>query len=430
MRRGGMLRFFSTGVIDQAVLSATNFAVGLLMLRRTDDTDYGLFVLATSTFLLLIGAQGSAVSNPMTVLVAKRSDAQRVAMVSQLLRLMLRVWLPVAALGAAVFWLASGNWLGIDTAQVGLAACVAAVGVLMREAVRALWMLYSLPRQLLGFDLLFTALYLVLALYLSADFRPAAPWVVLGLGTASALAAWLSWRHFRSRVGWDPDGYDGAFRETWALGRWGLAGSCITWLHQQGFYYVVAALRGVEAVSGLAASRLLLMPINLMITGIGQLLLPMASRWLAERGPGVMFRHLALLSAVVTAGAAAYFLVLWQLSGWVLADVLNRGPASLDLPLLLWGGVFLLIGVRVFSQIGLQAMERFDSLTYLAGITATVSLGVGVVGIHWLDAPGALIGLIAGEALSVGGIVWLSRREYHRWGARPTNRPGPQQGID
>lgn len=410
-----MLRFFSTGVIDQAVLSATNFAVGLLMLRRTDDADYGLFVLATSTFLLLVGAQGSAVCGPMTVLANKRSDAQRLAMVSQLLRLLLRAWLPLAAIGAAVFWMASGDWLGVPAATVGLAACVAAVGVLMREAMRAMWMLYSMPRALLGFDLLFTMAYLALALYLSAEYRPAAPWVVLGLGGASALAAWCSWRHFRRRLGWDPDGCDGAFAETWRLGRWALGGSIITWLHQQGFYYVVAALRGVEAVSGLAAARLLLMPVNLMITGVGQLLLPMASRWLAESGPARMFRHLAWLSAGVTVGAAVYFLVLWQLRGWVLVDVLKRDAASLDLSLLLWGVIFLLVGLRVFSQIGLQAMERFDALTKLAAVTATVSLSVGLVGIVWLDAPGALIGLIAGELLSVAGILWLSRREYRRW---------------
>ncbi len=409
-----MLRFFSAGVIDQAVLSATNFAVGLLLLRRTDDADYGLFVLATTSLALLVGAQGAAVSGPMSVLAPKRTEAEKLVMASSLVRLLLLFWLPVAALGALVFGFGERLGLGGAAASVGLAGAVAAVGVLMREAIRVLWMLYSLPRQLLGFDLLFAVVYLGAALVLSAGFRPAAPYVVLGLGAASAMAALLAWRHFARRIGWRADAIGASFRDAWRLGRWALAGSVITWMHSQGFYYVVTALRGVEAVSALAAARLLLMPVNLMITGVAQLLLPMGSRWLHEQGPGRLLRNLAILSTAVTAAAGVYFGLLWLVREWVFSVILKRDATQLDLPLLLWAGVFGLTCLRSFAMIALQALERFDRITYLAALSTTVSLGVGYWGILHHQAPGALIGLICGELVDLCGIVWLTRRELRR----------------
>ena len=43
-----LLRLFSGTVIDQAMLSAVNFLVGLLLIRYTTDADYASYVLAVS----------------------------------------------------------------------------------------------------------------------------------------------------------------------------------------------------------------------------------------------------------------------------------------------------------------------------------------------------------------------------------------------
>ena len=63
-----LLRLFSSAVIDQALLSATNFAVGLLLIRQTRDEDYGHYVLAFNLLLLVTSFLGSLIGGPLAVL--------------------------------------------------------------------------------------------------------------------------------------------------------------------------------------------------------------------------------------------------------------------------------------------------------------------------------------------------------------------------
>ncbi len=46
-----LLRLFSTAVVDQVVLSGASFLVGFLLIRRTSDFDYGMFVLVQSAII-------------------------------------------------------------------------------------------------------------------------------------------------------------------------------------------------------------------------------------------------------------------------------------------------------------------------------------------------------------------------------------------
>ena len=148
--KGGLLRFFSLGVMDQALLSMTNFMVGLLMLRRTDDVDYGLFVLATSTFLLLVGVQNSVVCGPAAVIATKKSAPERLAMIGTLMTRQFVYWIPVCLLALVGFWVAGEfAYLAPLQQRVGMIGAVAVLGVLLREFARELWLLYGHPRQLL-----------------------------------------------------------------------------------------------------------------------------------------------------------------------------------------------------------------------------------------------------------------------------------------
>lgn len=410
--KGGLLRFFSLGVIDQALLSLTNFMVGLLMLRRTDDVDYGLFVLATSTFLLLVGVQNSVVCGPAAVIATKKAAPARLAMIGTLMTRQFVYWIPVCGFVLIGFWLAGElGYLESLQQRVGMIGAVAVLGVLLREFARELWLLYGHPRQLLWFDAAYAVVYLGAAYVLTGLAAPAVPWVLAGLGAAALVAGLSSWLAFRRLEGWPSSPYPGAMQEAWRLGRWGLSGCVVTWLHAQGFYYVVTALRGVESVSGLAAARLLLMPVNLMVNGVGQLLLPLATQWLSTQGARAMAQRIMALSMVMLVGTLGYFVVLWLTRDWLIAEVLKRDGVGMDPILLLWGGVFGLMSLRAMAMVVLQALERFDSLTYLAVLSAAVSLLVGYFGILRFDAPGALIGLIVGEAIDLIGILWLSVRE-------------------
>ena len=258
------------------------------MLRRVSDADYGLIRAchirpatrhwhADRTDLL-----------PMAVMAAKKEASDRLGMAVDLLRRQYVVWLPsvpVSLLVCATFCWQGHSYAG--TAGI-IVTCVALLTV-AREHLRQMLLLYTMPGLLLTTDAVY-AVVLLGGTYAATRSRLPVHLALLGVGTATLLSTLTSMSLFRQAVGWGARSYKGALREVWRLGKWGLAGTVLTWVHWQGFFYLLAALEGANMVAGVAAARLLLMPINLLLTGASQLLLPMASRWQNRNGTSVVVR--------------------------------------------------------------------------------------------------------------------------------------------
>ena len=391
------------------MLSAANFIVGILLLRNTVDADYGLYVMAFSTLLLVSGVQGALIQGPMVVIAPKKTEDQRLQMVGGLFGLVIWAGTPIAVLSAAGFALAGAmDWLPREAIAVGLAASLASVAILIRDFLRQVLLLNSRPGSLLRSDGAYVVLLLITAVIAAYVFAPeAAPFAVLGLGIAALVAVLFSYRIIQREIGWRRGGGAAAYLETWRLGKWGVIGCVVTWMHTQGFYFVLAALLSVEAVAAVAAVRLLLMPVNLLITGVGQQLLPVASGWLASLGERALVIRGGAIGLLLLAGSLLYFAVLWLLRDWIMGDLLNRDTAGMDPLLLLWGAVFAVMTLRSATMIVLQALERFDFLVYVSFFSTGASLAVGYWGITQYGAGGALLGLIVGELIDVTANIYL-----------------------
>ena len=377
--------------------------VGILLLRNTTDADYGLYVMAFSTLILAQGIQGALVEGPMMVIGAKKSEEQRRTLAGGLFGLIGWAITPLGLL--AMLGFAAAGWtqrLPAEIVMVGLAASLSVVALLFRDFLRHVFLLNSRPDFLLRSDAIYVALVILSAAIAAYCFAPeAAPVAVLGLGGAAVLALLYSYRLIATHIGWRAGGGVAAFMETWRLGKWGAVGCVVTWIRQQGFYYLLAALLSIEAVAAVAAVRLLIMPVNLLVTGVGQQLLPVASRWLSELGERALVLRALVIGSVLLTGALVYFALLWVLREWVMGDLLNRDTTGMDELLLLWGAVFGIMTVRHASMIVVQALERFDFLVYVSFVSTPASLLVGYWGITQYGAGGALLGLIAAELIDL-----------------------------
>jgi O-antigen/teichoic acid export membrane protein len=412
--RGRLVRLFSGGVADQTLLSATNFGVGLILLRATAAEDYAHYMLAFSALLLVTSAQGALVTSPLAVLAPKKPATDRAAMIAALARAQWRLWGPPSLAALLAFALTGAvGWCRPLTALLGALASASALALLLREFQRQSFLIHAEPPLLLRMDCVYAAL-LVGAAAAATRTSPAAPWMVIGIGAASLCSALYGRRLFGRKLGWAQTRYPGALRECWTLGKWGLAGAAITWLHTQGWNYLLAFLRGAEDVAAPNAARLLLMPVGLLLTGVGQLLLPTAAGWMSTHGAREMLRRTASTAALLFTASLLYFALLWIVRGRLVTDLLRQDPAEIEPMLLAWGAVFAVMILRTVAMVALQAFERFDSLVYLAIASTTTSLAVAWWSIQRFGAAGSMAGIIAGELVDLCGIVWLTLREYRR----------------
>jgi len=219
------------------------------------------------------------------------------------------------------------------------------------------------------------------------------------------------------------------------MGAWSAAGSASHWTFSQGYNYVVVAVLDVSSVSALAATRLLLMPVNLLSTGISPLLMPFAAEWLHKSGPAAMVRRIAAIGAGLSVLSAIYLVVLWLARNWIFEHLMHKHFAHADTLLALWSLTFLVTAFRDQLRAVPATFGRFKVLFFATVATAALALVACWFGLHAFGIAGAPLAVLCGELLSLLFIIVLSVRLAQ--GAHPapeaatlTATPGPVHATE
>jgi O-antigen/teichoic acid export membrane protein len=411
---GMFVRKLSSAVIVQALLSAGNLAVGLILIRHASDAQYGYYVLVLNALMLITGAQTQFIGPAMVQRMTTLARPERSKFIGGLYRDQKQA-LPIAGLVASV--VTTGLWLGgvLNTplAILVYAAIAAAMATMYREFFRMVLLAYRLPTEVLRVDFLYVAM-LVLGAALSTLFPAAATLTVLVLFAAAMSGGVLLSRALWRVEPWDLAAASGILRELAPIGAWTVAGGMIHWTYSQGYNFLIVGTLDVAAVAAVAATRLLMMPVNMLSTGVGSLMLPTASAWLLEHRPSVVFRRLLLLSLGLACLALVYLAIIWMLRDLIFADILHKQFANRDLLIVLWSAIFLLMIFRDQLLFLPLARARYRSLTILTLGCAAISLTVSYLTMLKLGTLGALVGVLTGESINVAGLIAMSIIEMNR----------------
>ena len=393
-----LLRLFSSGVLAQALLSLGSLLASLLLLRHASDADFGRFVLAQAALLLLASLQGAFVGGPVAVLAAPLPVDERRRLLTTVQRTTRRV-LNRSAL-AAVLVLGTLAALGLwrDWLPVAAAASVAALLNLRREMLRGFVQACLRPGELLRADALYVLATLATTLAAAYLSPHPVPWVLLGLAVAAALGSRPLLRSLLSNPGFGGETDPKAWAQIIPLGTWAAAGAGVFWLFSQGYNLLLAASLDVTAVAAVAATRLLMMPVNLLATSLNGLLLPMASVWQRQGGLPLMLKRLLPVVAATVALALLYCGLLWVLRGLAASQLLGKQIAGYDSLLALWMLCGALSLLRNLMQTLLLVQKRFRFMAGLSLAGALVSFAVMLPGLASHGAAAAVLGLVCGEA--------------------------------
>jgi O-antigen/teichoic acid export membrane protein len=411
-----LLRTFGSALIIQATLSAGNFLVSWLLLRRTNDAQYGLYVLVFNSLLLVCALQGSFMQAQMIVRLVRLDPAGRASLVRGLLReqgrlLRFALWGAVAIV--AIGWVCGA--LDGERSLLIVCATLAAIATLVRECLRMVLFAYRRPEDVLWGDLCYVAVILV-GVMLATYAHAVATVATLAIGAAAGLSAILLSKAVSAGDPHCPDaaGSRGILRAFAPLGAWSVAGAAAHWALSQGYTFIVAGVLSVQSVAAIAGTRVLLMPLNLLSAGIGAQLFPLTADWVHTLGVLPALRRLVHVSIAFVASGLGYFAIIWFSRDWIFATVLRKHFVQQDALLLLWGGVFVLMLVRDQLVKLLAARERFPLLASITVASAVLSLACGWAAMGRFGEVGAVAGILVGELSNVVGIVILSFREIRK----------------
>jgi O-antigen/teichoic acid export membrane protein len=409
-----MVPMFASAVVMQALLSASNLLVGVILIRNTPDLQYGSYVLMLNGILLLTVLQQSFIQPQFVVRVSRATASERADLVGGLYREQRRLWPSAAALIVFIsllLWFA--GILQTPTFFIVLAAAAAVLTTLYREFFRMVLLGYRKPLQVLGADAVYVALLLGGAVLATMTAAPAAV-AGLTLAFAALIGGVFCSRALWRFEPWNIRGAPGILLAITPLGAWATTGAAAHWLFSQGYNYLVAAVLNVPAVAALAATRLTIMPVTLVSSGIGTMMLPTTAAWLNTHSAPTVLRRLLLFALGLGVASLCYFAVIWFTRDWLFAHVLKKTFPQRDSLLLLWFAVSLMTLLRDQLLYLLSARQRFRSMTTLTLVSALCSIVLSYVCMRYFGVIGALLGILVGELLNVAGLIVLSAIEAQR----------------
>jgi O-antigen/teichoic acid export membrane protein len=409
-----LIRLLSGGIAAQGMLSASNFAVGLLLLRRTHETQYGYFVLVTTAIQLLIVLQTSYIQPSMILRLTRADQAGRAELLGSLYRDQRRLIPGVVILTAGfagVLYLMKR--LDLQEAIIIAAATLAIFASLRREFMRACLFAYHRPADVVTADFFYCILLIGLTA-IATTLPMAAAGAALGLGLAALVGGTLLARRLWRFEPWNVHAKPGMLLAIAPEGGWAAFGGGVHWLFNQGYTYLVAAMIDVSAVAALAATRLMVMPVLLLSSGIGLQMLPAVSRWTAQSRASTVLARLTGLALAIVAAAGCYLAVMWLARDWIFRTILHKDFAHRDALLMLWCCISLITAFRDQVLYFLLSRARFQTSSWTTFVSAVFSLGLSAFLLQRMGNVGALIGLLAGEGLNIIGVIGFSLQEAHR----------------
>ncbi len=396
------LRQGALGLVDQAVVSGTQFLTTVMIGRACGKEELGVFTLAFSFFVIAMGVQNSFVILPYTIYTHRLKGADRqtyarsVVVHQGLLALLAAVLCAVAGWG-----LQASSWLPGLGSTLGALAAVSPL-LLFRQFFRHMYLAHLQVVAASLLDMATCILQLLALIWLAAWgwLSPASSYVVMG--SAAALAAiiccWGQIRHLqfslqKVRESWELH---------WDLGKWTFANTMAALLQSYCMYWILAIVCGAAETGQFAACMSIIAVSNPFVIGISNTLYPQASVAYAQGGSHALQRVVSWATRLLALGIGTLCLGL-ALGGAFLVPALygaqygGQGPTIA----LLAAGI-LLRAVGIGPDIGLLTLERARETCLLGGLGLLCTVAASCLAVMWWGATGCAAAFLLGNLVTTG----------------------------
>jgi O-antigen/teichoic acid export membrane protein len=330
-RVGGVIRSvrsvggrLSWGLIDQAISSLTNFAVGIVVAHNFGLDEFGAFTLAWFTYGLIVNISRGLATDPLVVRFSGGPVAAWRTAVSRTSATAVAVGIATGAICLLVGLAVSGP---VGGALVGLGVVLPVL--MLQDSWRYAFFAAGVGHKACLNDLVW-GLSLIPALAVAVQ-RQSLFGLVVAWGLAGGVAALYGC--WQARIVPNPRGIRTWLRDQKDLGLRYLFENVTQSGGVQLRMYALGAIAGLADVAALRGAQLLLGPLLAVLMGIGAVAVPEAVRWLRRSR-----RHLTRF-CVALGSAEAFAALSWGLG---LLIFLPRGGGSLVLGPV-WGPASVLV---------------------------------------------------------------------------------------
>jgi O-antigen/teichoic acid export membrane protein len=416
-----MLRWAPRGalaIVDQGLVSGSNFLLGVLLARAGGPEVYGAYMVMYAAFLLIANVYQALVMEPIAVLAPLlfpgRSD--RYARTVLGMHAIFTTFFMIAGAAAVVL----GTWLkvrpDIENALGGMV--IATPCVLLFWSSRSFAYLDLAPGRAAAASALYCGILLVglLTARVLGSLSPMIAYLCLGFASAGS-SVFLLGRYAGSAPirGGEPSLQE-AWRQHWKFGRWGLGSVGLNWAQGNSISLIGGPLLGIRQIGGLNALNNLLLPMNQVLQASARLTQPRIAQIYGQQGGTATVRPVLRVAAVLVGLTTAYWLVLsvahvplmhllygerfvkyagllpilsLNMIGWAVITSCDIAFSSMQSPRLSFGMKMLMVAIMI-PLVALAAW-RFGLIGVAVSIPSVTTLTAILMGLrlrrHWQKTP-------------------------------------------
>ncbi len=407
--RGPALR----GVADQALTSAENFAIGVILVRNCTQAEFGLWGLGYGILVLGWTLIAALITAQMAAAIARGSldrEQRQMECGSLLQRLLLACIVTTSCGCIAALLLTRLRIIDSHDIYYWLLLSSALPGVCLRDFMRRYFFQDGSETRALVMDasalvLTVATLGAMAALHVTQLNRAAAATLAFGgmaVGIWGVVAAGLSPR-IRG------DAAFGGLESSWRAGRWNLGATLVSWIQTQTYTFFATAMLGLSGLATANAPRVLLTPITLISTGLALPLLPRFAKQRTNLHAILGIRSLLALLAMMFVVVGLYMLALWLARDAFIPLILGNRYNDVWPCMSAWAIANVFINVRIYYSTFLLAKGGFRRLTAANMLSAVAVIALTGPLIYFFGAPGSVYSLAAGELL-LGMAIWYHCR--------------------
>jgi O-antigen/teichoic acid export membrane protein len=393
-RRAHWLSWFGKStfsVVDQGLVSGSNFLLNVLLARWLQPEQYGAYALGYSIFLLMTGMYQSLVLEPMAVLGPILYADRPKRYLGALLRSQSLLLLAVAGFLAAASVVATGfgGKAALSGALAGLA--IAAPAVLVFWLARGACYLQANLSPVVQGAALYCALLLggIAVMHRLWTLNEFTAFLVVGAASAAVGVYLLRVLAPQWRTRDNPHPGEVSL-EHWRFGRWELARTGFDWAGENISYTLTAAFLGMREVGELKAILTLFLPLSHIYTALRRLLVPHLASVAGAHGASAANASVKKVNLITFAmsGSACLILVFF---GRTIFRVLYGGRFMEVAYLVPWAALSLLVTAPINGfDMGLRALRSPATVFTASAAGAGVSVLFYVCGTRMFGLPGTI----------------------------------------
>ncbi len=400
-------------LVDQGLISGSNFIVAILLARWVSAQQYGAYALAFEVLLFMSIVYAALILEPMCVFGPSTYKNDFRAYLGVLLRIHcgLSVLVIAAVLAGAAVLHSLKPGSSLPDALVGVG--VACPSLLLFWLARRGFYVHLLPKKAALGACAYSATVLagVTVVYKAHSLNPFTVFLVMAAGAIVTGPPMLRW--FKSHMPLLPGRrirVKDVMRQHWIYGRWALASATVIWLSGAIYYPALGSFFNLAETGRFKALMNLASPIGQAYVALSLLSLPYASQVHHEEGNATVGRLVWKLTGLYLGGSALYWLILILARGPVVQH-LYGGKYTQVIAFLPWVAVGSVLRIGATAQANVLRAMRSPALVFVAYSAAcVVAILIGVPFTRWFGLRGALFAWVLSGAASFVGAFYMIRR--------------------